>query len=254
MGMAYDAARQEVLLFGGSPTQGHDEGALGDTWTWDGSTWTERAPPTSPPGRYGMGMAYDAALREVVLFGGSYSYPDYFGDTWTWDGTTWTQQSSSRFPPSRVRMGMAYDALQRQVVLFGGFDGGVQKLGDTWLWDGSQWTMASPATSPDPREGVAMAYDRTRGLVVLFGGKIGKAPWDRDDTWTWDGSNWTQEPPAPSPSQRHTAGMANDGTRGRVLLFGGCSVEGLCPMGDTWTWDGASWTEQAIMNAPSARK
>jgi hypothetical protein len=33
--MAYDAARQEVVLFGG-----YRPGVVGDTWTWDGSTWT----------------------------------------------------------------------------------------------------------------------------------------------------------------------------------------------------------------------
>jgi hypothetical protein len=34
MGMAYDQARSEVVLFGGN-----GPGALGDTWTWDGTTW-----------------------------------------------------------------------------------------------------------------------------------------------------------------------------------------------------------------------
>ena len=34
MGMAYDAAHGQVVLFGGFNTR-----ALGDTWTWDGAAW-----------------------------------------------------------------------------------------------------------------------------------------------------------------------------------------------------------------------
>jgi hypothetical protein len=39
-GMAYDAARREVVLFGGT------DGArfIGDTWAWDGAVWEEMPP------------------------------------------------------------------------------------------------------------------------------------------------------------------------------------------------------------------
>ncbi len=35
--MAYDAARRVVVLFGG-----YRKPASADTWTWNGSTWSER--------------------------------------------------------------------------------------------------------------------------------------------------------------------------------------------------------------------
>src|SRR5436190_10505902 len=38
-GMAYDAVHGEVVMFGG-----YYFGALDDTWTYDGSSWTERFP------------------------------------------------------------------------------------------------------------------------------------------------------------------------------------------------------------------
>src|SRR5487761_1483689 len=61
-------------------------------------TWTQQAPATSPPARYGASMAYDAATSTVVLFGGSGSGTGgqgstILGDTWTWDGSTWTKQA-----------------------------------------------------------------------------------------------------------------------------------------------------------------
>jgi hypothetical protein len=87
VGIAYDFARREVLLFGG-----YDGGVyFGDTWAWDGAGWTEQAPARSPPGRTTMGTAYDAAGREVVLFGGAATVPS-LRDTWTWDGDTWTRR------------------------------------------------------------------------------------------------------------------------------------------------------------------
>ena len=79
--MAYDAATGTAVLFGGTTNIAHVE--LGDTWTWDGTTWTQQHPATSPPHRLDASMAYDPATRTVVLFGGS-SSRSTFGDTWTW--------------------------------------------------------------------------------------------------------------------------------------------------------------------------
>jgi hypothetical protein len=77
--MAYDAATGKVVLFGGwTPS-----GALGDTWTWDGSTWTRQASAVSPPARRSAAMADDAATGNVVLFGGS-DCCGQLDSTWTW--------------------------------------------------------------------------------------------------------------------------------------------------------------------------
>ena len=83
--VAYDAATSSVVLFGGSGsgTGGQGSAILGDTWTWNGSTWTQQAPATSPPG-YFAATGYDAATASVVLFGGEASPGAPLGDTWTW--------------------------------------------------------------------------------------------------------------------------------------------------------------------------
>ena len=57
------------------------------------------SPPPAPTPRFEMGMAYDAASGQVVLFGGGGHA--WLGDTWTWDGTDWTQ----RTPRTRRRRG-----------------------------------------------------------------------------------------------------------------------------------------------------
>ncbi len=116
--MAYDAATGTVVLFGGYGPRG----ALADdgTWTWDGTTWTQQHPATSPPARLDASMAYDAATGTMVLFGG-YRYGVVLGDTWTWDGTNWTKQHPATSPTARSGAAMAYDAATGTVVLFGGY-------------------------------------------------------------------------------------------------------------------------------------
>lgn len=127
--MAFDAAGEEVVMFGGE-TESFD--ALGDTWTWDGTDWTERSLGAGPPARGGAAMAYDAATEEVVLFGGE-GGSGLLGDTWTWDGNGWTRRSPVVGPPPRSAATMTYDAATREVVLFGGSAEG-SFLHDTWSY------------------------------------------------------------------------------------------------------------------------
>jgi hypothetical protein len=178
-GLAYDAARGEVVLFGGQ-----DGSYLGQTWTWDGSDWTKLTPAHSPPARAYLAMAYDAARDQVVLFGGFGG--SYLGDTWTWDGSDWTMRTPGHSPTPRTNSGMASDAAG-QVLLFGG--GASAPFGDTWSWDGSDWAERTPAHSPSARQFTGMAFDAAIGEVVLFGGADGGIPFA--DTWTWNGSDWT---------------------------------------------------------------
>ena len=63
--MAYDAADQSIVLFGG---QSRTE-ALDDTWTWNGSGWTQQHPATSPPALENAQMAYDPVTHDVILVG-----------------------------------------------------------------------------------------------------------------------------------------------------------------------------------------
>src|SRR2546425_3045504 len=92
LSMAFDAARGQIVLFGGY-LEPNSLDAYGDTWTWDGTNWTLRSTADAPPARGSGGMAYDAANRRGVLFGGLDDTPfgeDYFCDTWGLDGSDWT--------------------------------------------------------------------------------------------------------------------------------------------------------------------
>ena len=74
--------------------------------------------------------------------------------------------------------------------------------------------------SPGARDQHVMAYDEKRPQVVLFGGEDSNGKL-LNDTWVWDGSSWTKETPAHSPSVRLAPAMAYDENHQLTVLFGG---------------------------------
>jgi hypothetical protein len=112
------------------------DGVLGDTWTWNGTNWTQLAPSTSPSARYGSAFVFDTAENQMVLFGGDNS-SGTLADTWTWNGTTWAELSPATVPGGRFYAGADYDSLHHLFVMFAGGYGtthGDIYLDDTWVW------------------------------------------------------------------------------------------------------------------------
>jgi hypothetical protein len=182
-------------------------------------------------------MAYDTATGTVVLFGGLVDgLVGEYGDTWTWNGTTWTEQHPATSPPARQNAAMAYDAATGNTVMFGGGRsprGQFHLFNDTWTWDGTTWTEQHPATGPEARLGAAMAYDPATGNVVLNGGLNDHA---LNGTFTWDGTTWTKQLQRPRPPARWGAGMAYDAATGNVVMFGGVRPDSTSQDRGTWTW------------------
>lgn len=278
--LAYDAARNLAVLFGG---RAHPNSPFGDTWEFDGSNWA-RVATSGPAARFNAGMAYDFVRGRIVLFGGlsSGGTGTLFGDTWEFDGAIWTPSITPNTPPARAVRVMTFDAARSNVVLHGGH-GASGPLADTWTYDGSDWTSvaASPITSRlfaaaaydasrartvafddlaetweydganwiktvanfDARYGHAVTYDSARARIVLFGG--GATP--RDDTWEFDGASWQRVTTSPAPSPRTGHAITYDSGRGRTVLFGGGGSS------DTWEFDGANWSRVMPATSPPAR-
>jgi hypothetical protein len=174
--MVYDSQQMRILMFGG--TSSNDTGgSLGDTWSWDGASWTLVA--TGGPSARELGaMAFDSARGRIVLFGGA-GPSGSLGDTWEWDWnlSAWVLRATSGPGARHV---MAFDSTRSVVVLFGGRDDS-GALGDTWEWDGNTWT-AQPGAGPSARGEGAMAA-AGQGRVLLFGGDT--ATGLVGDTWEW---------------------------------------------------------------------
>lgn len=217
--MAFDPVNAKVLLFGGHNGTGHM--VFQDTWLWDGTTWSQASPATSPPARSDHSMAADLVRQRVVLFGGYRVFGPYLGDTWEWDGATWAEVTPGAGPSARTDGVMAYDLARQETVLFGGYRGNGNVLGDTWVWDGVNWTERLPQSRPGARTGTAMAFDPVRNVAVLGGGSNGLVNGYYEDTWEWDGVDWVERTPLRERSPLAYHEVAFDAARGRLLAFGG---------------------------------
>jgi hypothetical protein len=244
--LVYDVLRARSLLVCGATTA---SGLLNDTWVYDGTTWTRLTPANSPSGRMRHAGAYDLQRGRVVLFGGSLGTNlGHMNDTWEFDGTNWIQLSPANSPSARNDHAMVYDEARRKVLLFGGHDTTVM-YGDTWEWDGANWTQRAPATQPTVRRDFTMVYDRLRQKVVMFGGFQSHALGQPlNDTWEWDGTDWTRITTAASPSPRGGHVLAYDLARQRATLFAGYPLNN-----ETWNYDGANWSLQTVTQAPTNR-
>ena len=84
--------------------------------------------------------------------------------------------------------------------------------------------------------------------LVLFSG--GNPSGILNDTWLWDGSNWTLVGISTSnPENRFGHAMATQAEQ--LVLFGGSGYNGR--LNDTWVWDGASWTVKFPTISPPPR-
>ena len=101
--MADDPSTQQVVLFGG-----YSGGfSLGDTWTWDGYSWTQQLPAHVPPARDTEQMAFDAQTGQLLMFGGHQAGIGGLADTWVWTGTDWIQLTPPTSPPNRNEAALA---------------------------------------------------------------------------------------------------------------------------------------------------
>ncbi|MEM7205396.1 MAG: hypothetical protein AAF628_34390 [Planctomycetota bacterium] len=110
------------------------------------------------------------------------------------------------------------------------------------------WEQVIPAGMA-PRRNHAVAYDSVRDRLVVFGGRVEYSRQEVDETWEWDGVEWSERTPLARPGERHAAAMTFDEARGVAVLFGGFSAGAL---GDTWEWDGTNWTERFPEHSPDA--
>lgn len=178
-----------LVMFGGN----NMNELLNQTWVWDGNlkTWTLAAPAASPPAR--KDFAFSGGPTECVLFGGK-NTARLLGDTWTWDGTNWAQNTPTTPPAYRAEACMAYDTANGEWVMFGGRGEFDVFPAETWTLNAGRtaWTKKAPATSPPPRVGATMCYDSQLAAVIMTGGTNGFSDYAYQDTWSWDGTTWTQ--------------------------------------------------------------
>ena len=247
-GMAWDNPNAQIVLFGGSDA---NQNALNDTWTWDWNVaplggWKQRASGTIT-GRSEHAMQARPGANDILLYGGKDTQGRKLGDTWRWNGAQWV--ASAPPPDPRNASELAFDSNRSKGVLFGGTLAFVQGMDDTWEYDAKTglWARILPPASPPPRFGHGLAYLASTTRCVMFGGYHNGLT--RNDTWEWDGSNWTQRSSPTSPAPTLGARLSYDSHRDKVVFYGG--VYGV--IDETWEYDSSGWTRR-LTNSPPGGK
>jgi hypothetical protein len=128
--MAFDAARNRVVMFGGGNAT---SAGLADTWLYDGANWVQAMTANVPPVNAGT-LAYDAARGRMMLFG--YGGPTG-SESWEFDGTDW-QAAAAMSPAGSIGSSSAYDVARRRVVLYSGeslpLNSFPEMYGDSWFY------------------------------------------------------------------------------------------------------------------------
>ena len=224
--LAYDSFRARTVLFGGTDNNGAFFN--GDTWEWDGSTWTDVTPigGPSPSPRAWHSMTYDIARQRTVLFGGYNG--SQFGDTWEWDGTSWAQVFTPNSPSPRSSGDIAYDSSTLRVVLFAGSPGWPIGMNDTWEYDGTNWSqVAVVGPSPPPQFLHRMVGDPVRGGVLVYGA-FGNGWSTLDQTRRYQRASLTGFPLNPAPGATVSLGISLPGDAGFPYAVA-ISLSGSCP-------------------------
>lgn len=161
--------------------------------------------------------------------------------------------SDTNGPVGRSFHQMVYDPGRGRTVLFGGLRDAstlaAAYLNDTWEYDGTRWTQCFPTNSPSPRIRFSMAFDTHRGRVVLFGGATNNGfggDLYTNETWEYDGTNWTQCFPTNTPAARVHGALFYNPVQRVTTLYGGDTRLSNPRAGDIWTWDGTNWTERVV--------
>lgn len=187
MKMVFNAASGQTLLMGGQDARGL---GVDETWSWDGSSWSV-VDSQLPPSRAHFGLQYDPNHEQVLLYGGL-TTTAVLGDFWAYHDGQW-QKLTFEGPGARSHLSMVYDTANNELLLFGGATGDDTYgtlTDDTWLLTNGSWRQLHPATTPGKRGSASLGYDPERDQIVLYGG-FDTSGSELDDTWRWDGQNWS---------------------------------------------------------------
>lgn len=147
--LAWDGSN--LILFGGAhyPHAGSSVDYQ-ETWKWTGADWTQLAPATTPPKRWGHSMIFDGSTG-IIMHGGS-RFTNTSGavtsadasslTNWHWNGTDWSSVTAGNAGPGS---NFGYRTSQYDgsypVTTTGFVD--VDPLHETWRWTGTDWQQWS---------------------------------------------------------------------------------------------------------------
>ena len=218
-----------AYLFGGR------EGATihGDTWAFDlaTDTWTQLAPPASPPPRFGHEAVWVEG-RGVVIFAGQ-AGTTFYGDVWAFDpeSATWAALPAGGAAPVPRYGSCAALGPDGRLWISHGFTQDGNRFADTRAYDFATgyWTDETPAGEVPVLRCLHGCWWTDDGELALYAGQTTGIT-SLEDRWRLADGAWTfvdgQLPPARNLYARARLDAA-------TLVFGGQALDGGY-LGDLW--------------------
>lgn len=240
----YDAARQEVLIFGGA-----DFTPRSTTYSYRDARYVLVATPETDPGPRSLFVMQRDSVRNVVwLYGGHTESSDYF-DLWKLQNGKWTNARTSDIPNVCGSPFGAFDSDRGRLVI-------LCEDSNVFEWDGEKWhSFSNVSTKPPGARFRSMTYDANLKRTITFGGYNG-ALYEKE-TWTWDGTKWERIAKNNQPKARALAVMFYDPISKKTYLHGGIgqpsSEDRVTRYADFHVLDNGRWTEIKTGTIPPAR-
>ena len=206
----YDAARGEIVTFGGRQFSPYVGIELDHTYTFDGVKWERKRPEVSPSARQEPVMAYDSTRQQVVLYSGDSSE----NDCWLWDGTSWTEVPPPNPDAAFYVYDMAFDDARDETILVTKPLFNSTEL-QTWSFNGASWTQEAPSTLPTIANAISIAYDPILQKIVMLL-RVNSSTFE---TWTWDGTDWAQVVTDPIDFDLFNGILLFDGRTNRTIFL-----------------------------------
>src|SRR4051794_28387497 len=251
--MVFDSARNRVVIFGGR--QGKLN--LNDTWSFDGSDWTQITTASAPSVRELAGAAYDSARDRIVLFGGMHQTYSADGktltetplhDTWEFNGTNWTQILTDG--PAVTKPILEYDQVRKQTIMLG-MNASNATLMYAWDPAAGTWKSLTPSVLPTCANEGVMTW-QTSNNTILYTGGICATTTTTEETYEWDGTNWTKITLTSFAGPLVGSALTFDSDRQVAVLFGGAPSAGVLLTG-TYTYSNGAWVGTGDVAYPVPR-
>lgn len=169
--MVYHAKNQTMLLFGVGPSRN-------ETWSFDGTSWTQQSPTNVPVGRNNCQMAYDPIREETLMYAG-----DGYSDTWVWNGSDWISKTPVSNPPDNTgSYGVTWHPGYQGVVI-------PVSTRELWVWNGVTWRKeATTGLISEGLQNFSVAYHAASAkMIAVSSGSQVKSL--KDQSWSFDAGN-----------------------------------------------------------------
>jgi hypothetical protein len=267
----WDNSTNYGLLFGGQVERAGKFYESNYSYSFVHGEWANitSTSDNAPPSMEYVRCAYDAATKEVVMFGGHQNVHAnlFMNETWVFTSNgKWKQIFPLTSPVASFGGEMFYDPISQQIILYGGRTGVTYKsewpevckpafcpyMDVTWTFSNNAWienANTSNDSSPPGHLFGMVAWDYSSNYAVSFGGQYNAQKnylSAQNATYTFSDGVWTNiTHPHVSPPATFSAIFAYDPVGNYALLFGGLNSTmrgGTTEWSQTWLFSNGVWS------------